>query len=43
MLLPIILLLTAEYDDGGEDGCDGDDDDGNHDLNVNHLHSAHCR
>ena len=42
MLLPMILLLTAEYDDGGKDGCDGDgDDDGDHGVDVNHLHSVH--
>ena len=43
MLLPMILLLSAEYDDGGgENGCDGDDDDdGDHGVDVNHLHSVH--
>ena len=41
MLLTLILLLTAEYDDGGEDRGDGDNDDGDHDVDVNHLHSAH--
>ena len=42
MLLTMIMLLTAEYDDGdGENGCDGYDDDGDHDVDVNHLHSAH--
>ena len=37
MLLTMILLLTAV---GGDGGCDGNDD-GDHDVDVNHLHSAH--
>ena len=42
MLLTMIPLLTAElYDSDGEDGYGGDDDDGDHDVDVNHLHSAH--